>query len=74
MREDEPLPVEIEHIRRDGARKLYARPARQRLDEKLYLRVVAQGLEVSHAEHGCGDGLAVDDAALAEADGKAEAV
>ena len=38
------------------------------------LRVMPQGLVVAHALHGGGDGLPVQDAALAEGHGQLEAV
>ena len=74
VRENETLPVEVQLVRRTGGGKLNTAPARGGLEQQMHLGVVAQRLEVPDALDGVGDGLLVNDAALAERDGEAEAV
>ena len=74
VRQDQPLPVEIQLVRRTGGGKLHAAAARRGFEQQMHLRVVAQRLEVPHALDGVCDGFLINDAALAEGDGKAEAV
>ena len=74
VRENETLPVEVQLVRRTGGGKLNTAPARGGLEQQMHLGVVAQRLEVPDALDGVGNGLLVNDAALAERDGETEAV
>ena len=69
VRENETLPVEVQLVRRTGGGKLNTAPARGGLEQQMHLGVVAQRLEVPDALDGVGNGLLVNDAALAERDG-----
>ena len=52
MGENQPLPVPVQHILTAAAFKCQAAARRSRLQQKMYLRVMPQGLEMSHAFHG----------------------
>ncbi len=70
--EDEPLPVPVQHVLSAGGEELQAAAPRAGLQQQVDLRVVPQGLKVTHPLHRRGDGLPVDDAPCAEADLQAE--
>ncbi len=74
MGENETLPVEVQLVRRTGGGELNAAPAWGGLEQQMHLGVVAQRLKVPHALDGAGNGLPVNDAALAERDREVEAV
>jgi hypothetical protein len=74
MGQYKPLPVPVQHILRAvGGEHQTAAPG-QRLQQQMHLRVVAQGLKVSHALRGAAYRLPVHDPAGIEIHGNAEAL
>ena len=73
MRENQALPVQVEHIGRARSRKLDAAAALCRFKQQMHLGVMPQRLKMADADDRLGDGLAVDDAALVERHVHAEA-
>ena len=55
------MPVPIQHVLGDDAFQLDPAPTRQRLQEQMHLRIMAQRLKVSHALHAIRDGLPIKD-------------
>ena len=66
--QDEPLPVDVQHIPAAGRVKFQAAPPLPRLQQEVDLRIVAQGLKVAHPFHSVLYGLLVHDAPLVKGD------
>ena len=63
MREDQALPVPVEHVLAAGGIKRQPRAALGGLEQQVHLGIVAQRLEMSHALDRCRDRLLIQDAA-----------
>ena len=74
MRQNQPLPIAVEHILTEARGKAQPAAARTRLEQQVYLGVMPQRLEMPHALDRRLDRLAVDDAARPKRDRHAEAV
>ena len=74
MRQNEPLPVAVERVL--AADRVEHEPAsgRERLQEQMYLGIVAQRLEMPHALDPFRDRLAVEDVTGVKGDGPVKAV
>ena len=57
--EDEPLPVQIQHVLTAQAAKDQPAAPGQRFQQQVYLGVVAQRFKVPYALHRRGDGLLI---------------
>ena len=57
--EDEPLPVQVQHVLTAQAAKDQPAALGQRFQQQVYLGVVAQRFKVPHALHRGGDGLLI---------------
>ena len=66
MREDQTLPVAVKIVLRHERRKLQSAAARERFQQQMHLRVVAQRFVVPHALRRGGDRFLVNDAACAK--------
>ena len=53
VRKNQTLPVFIQHILAAGREKLQTASTFPRLQQKMHLRIVPQGFEVTHAFHRC---------------------
>ena len=63
MREDQALPVPVEHVLAAGGVKRQARAALGRLEQQVHLGIVAQRLKMAHALDRRRDRLLIEDAA-----------
>ena len=63
MREDQALPVPVEHVLAAGGVKRQPRAALGGLEQQVHLGIVAQRLEMSHALDRCRDRLLIQDTA-----------
>ena len=66
MRQDQSLPVAIQHILTAGRLKLQTAARLPRLHQKMHLRVMAQRFKMSDSDHRLHDRLLVDNAACAK--------
>ena len=57
--EDEPLPVQVQHVLTAQAAEDQPAALGQRFQQQVYLGVVAERLEVAHPFHRCGDGFLI---------------
>ena len=73
VRQNKPLPVEVEFIGRAGRCERDAAPPLARLHEQMHLGVMPQRLEMTDADDRLRDGLPVDDAALVKGHAHTEA-
>ena len=63
VREDQALPVAVEHVLAAGGVKRQARAALGRLEQQVHLGIVTQGLKMAHALDRRRDRLLIEDAA-----------
>ena len=66
MRQDQPLPVSIQHIFTAGSRDLYPAARRSRFQDQVHFRIMAQRLKMSHAFYSIGNGFFIHNAAGAK--------
>ena len=70
----QPLPAAVQVVLGHGGGKMQPAAPLPGLQQQVHLGIMPQGLIVPHALHRPGDGLAVENAALAEGHGQLEAV
>ena len=66
MSENQPLPVQVQLVRRAGGGKAQPASPLPRLQQQVYLGIVAQGLEVAYPLHWARDRLPVNDGSSSE--------
>ena len=74
MRQNEALPVHRQVIRRAVGSELQSAAPRQRLHQKMHLRIMPQRLEMSYALNGGRNGFPVQNIPRREVQGKAVAI
>ena len=74
MRQDQPLPVPVQHILAAHAPELQAASSLQRFEDQMHLRIVPEGFKVADALHDVCDRLAVHHTSLVEGHIQSEAL